>query len=463
MRFTKIRRIFAAQKLIEMQVDKQVIDQVNAIVKIQLVKADYQEKVEKTLKNYRKKANVPGFRPGMVPAGLINRMYGKAVLAEEVQNIVSEALFSYIKDNNINVLGEPLPSLEQSEINFDIQQDFEFSFDIAIAPELVFTMDKKDSVPYYTIDITDTMVDDQIKNLAGRNGSYEKAEKSEDRDVLKGSLKELNSQEEEISVEEAVLMPAYFKNEDEKAKLLGLAVGDSVVFNPSTAYDKSESELASLLKVSKEVAAKNTSDFVFVVKEITRYKEKEINQELFDLIYGKDVVNSEEEFREKVKESLVNQFAPESDYRFMVDSKDILVKKLKDVEFPVEFLKRWILTTKENQKAEEVEAEMPKMIEDLKWHLMKEKIVKENNLTVTDEDLLNTAKKITSAQFAQYGMMNVPEDLLSNYASDMLKKEESRTNIVDQTMSAAVAKWLKEVVKLNKKNISVEDFNKLYA
>jgi trigger factor len=463
LRFTKIRRIFAAQKLIEMQVDKQVIDQVNAIVKIQLVKADYQEKVEKTLKNYRKKANVPGFRPGMVPAGLINRMYGKAVLAEEVQNIVSEALFSYIKDNNINVLGEPLPSLEQSEINFDIQQDFEFSFDIAIAPELVFTMDKKDSVPYYTIDITDTMVDDQIKNLAGRNGSYEKAEKSEDRDVLKGSLKELNSQEEEISVEEAVLMPAYFKNEDEKAKLLGLAVGDSVVFNPSTAYDKSESELASLLKVSKEVAAKNTSDFVFVVKEITRYKEKEINQELFDLIYGKDVVNSEEEFREKVKESLVNQFAPESDYRFMVDSKDILVKKLKDVEFPVEFLKRWILTTKENQKAEEVEAEMPKMIEDLKWHLMKEKIVKENNLTVTDEDLLNTAKKITSAQFAQYGMMNVPEDLLSNYASDMLKKEESRTNIVDQTMSAAVAKWLKEVVKLNKKNISVEDFNKLYA
>jgi len=205
-----------------MQVDKQVIDQVNAVVKVQLMKADYQEKVEKTLKNYRKKANVPGFRPGMVPAGLINKMYGKSVLAEEVRNIVSEALYNYIKDNKISVLGEPLPSLTQSEIDFNTHEDFEFCFDIALSPELQFTLNKKDSVPYYSVEITDAMVDDQIKKLTGRNGSYEKAEKSEERDVLKGLLKEIQADgevtTEGISVEEAVLMPAYFKNEDEKRK-----------------------------------------------------------------------------------------------------------------------------------------------------------------------------------------------------------------------------------------------------
>ena len=465
--FTKIKCNFAAQKFIDMQVDKQVIDQVNAVVKVQLVKADYQEKVEKTLKNYRKKANVPGFRPGMVPAGLINKMYGKSILAEEVQNMISEALFNYIKENKINVLGEPLPSLTQSEINFETQEDFEFNFDIAISPELQFTLNKKDSVTYYNLDVTEAMVDEQVKTLAGRNGSHEKAEKSEEKDVIKGVLVEIMSDGtvglEGVYVEEAVLMPAYFKNEEEKAKMLGLGVGDTVIFNPAVAYNNNEGELASLLKVSKDVASKTKSDFSFEVKEITRYKEGEVNQVLFDMIYGKDVVSTVEEFRARVKESLESQFAPESDYRFMLDAKDVLLKKLSDVQYPVEFLKRWVLTTKENQNAEDVEAEMPKMIEDLKWHMMKEQIVKENNLTVSEEDLLETAKKVTRAQFAQYGMMNVPEDLLANYASDMLKKEESRSNILDQTMSSVVAAYLKNTIKLVEKKISVEDFNKLYA
>ena len=446
-----------------MQVDKQVIDSVNAILKVQLLKADYQEKVETTLKNYRKKANVPGFRPGNVPASLIRKMYGKAVLAEQVQNSVSEALYNYIKENQLSLLGEPLPSPEQAEIDFDNQEDFEFSFDIALSPELIFTINKKDTVSYYTIDVTDEMVENQVKSLASRNGSYLKVEKSEDKDVLKGLLFEIDSEGKGISVEDAVMMPSYFKNEDEKAKMIGLAVGDKVVFNPAAAYDNAEAEIASLLHVTKEVAKDIKSDFSFEVKEITRYQEGAIDQTLFDGIYGKDVVKTEEEFRAKVKESLESQFVPESDYRFMVDAKDVLLKKIKDVEFPVEFLKRWILTTKEDQKPEEIEAEMPKMIEDLKWHLMKEQIVKENSLTVTEEDLLETAKKVTRAQFAQYGMMNVPEDLLTGYASDMLKKEESKRNIVDQAMSTAVAVCLKGKVKLNAKGISVEDFNKLYA
>ena len=450
-----------------MNVDKQVIDPVNAVVKIQLLKADYQEKVENTLKTYRKKANVPGFRPGNVPTGLIKKMYGKAVLADEVQNAVSEALYNYIKENKLSILGEPLPSETQADIDFETQEDFEFNFDIALSPEISFTINKKDVVPYHTIEITDAMVDEQVKNLTARNGSYIKVEKSEDRDVLKGLLIEIQADGtvgvEGVSVEDAVMMPAYFKNDEEKAKMVGLSLGDTVVFNPAKAYDNAESEMASLLHLPKEVAKTVTSDFSFEVKEITRYQEGDLNQELFDQIYGKDVVKSEEEFRARVKESLESQFAPESDYRFMVDAEKVLAKKLSGVVFPVEFLKRWMLTTDKNRKAEEIEAEMPKMIEDLKWHLMKEQIVKENSLTVSEEDLLETAKKIARAQFAQYGMMTVPDDMLAGYAADMLKKEETKRNIIDQAMSTVVAAFLKDAVKVSDKQISVEDFNKLYA
>jgi len=448
-----------------MNVEKQVIDSVNAVVKIQLLKADYQEKVENTLKNYRKKANVPGFRPGMVPAGLIQKMYGKSVLAEAVQDAVSEALYNYIRDNQLNILGEPLPSEDQPTIDFDTQVDFDFAFDIALSPELDFTLTKKDSIPYYTITVTDEMVAEQAKALAARNGSYVKAEATEESDVIKGLLIEVQPNGtiglEGISVEDAVLTPKYFKNDEEKAKLIGLGVGDTVVFNPAKAYDHTESELASLLKVPKEVAKTVSTDFTFEIREITRYQEGELNQVLFDQLYGEGVVTSEEAFKTKIREQLENQFAPESDYRFMVDAEKALLKKAGDVPFPVDFLKRWMLET-QKRTDDKIDEEMPKMIEDLKWHLMKEKIVKDNNLTVSEEELLETAKKITRAQFAQYGMTNVPEDLLNGYAADMLKKEDSKRNIIDQSMSAVVAGFLKGAVKITEKKISVEDFNKLF-
>ena len=255
--------------LLKMKVEKQAIDSVNAVVTIQLEKADYQEKVEKTLKNYRKKANVPGFRPGNVPAGLIQKMYGKAILADEVQNLVSEALYNYIRDNKLNILGEPLPNESQAVIDFDTQDAFEFAFDIALAPELEFTLNKKDSVPYYMLQVTDEMVAEQVKNMAARNGNYVKVETTEEGDVVKGTLIEIQPDGkiglEGISVEDAVLMPRYFKNEEQKAKLVGLSVGDTVVFNPSIAYDNAETELASLLKLPKEAVKDVTTDFTFEI------------------------------------------------------------------------------------------------------------------------------------------------------------------------------------------------------
>ena len=467
MPFQRLEVFLRLKKFIKMNVDKQVIDSVNAVVKIQLLKADYQEKVDKTLKTYRKKANIPGFRPGNVPVSLIKKMYGKSVLAEEIQNTVSESLYNYIKENQLNVLGEPLPSLQQADINFDVQEDFEFSFDIALAPELKFTVDEKDVIPYYTIQVTDEMVSEQVKNIAAGNGSYIKVEKSEDRDILKGLLIEIQPDGkvgiDGISVEDAVLMPSYFKDEEEKQKMIGLGLGDTVVFNPGKAYNHTESELASLLHLSKEKAKEVDSDFSFEVKEITRYKEGDVDQKLFDQVYGKDIVKSEDEFRSKVKESLEVQLASQSDYRFMADAEKNLVEKLKDVVFPVEFLKRWMLTTDKKRKAEEIETEMPKMIEDLKWHLLKEQIVKDKSLSISDEDLLETARKFAQEQFTQYGMMNVPEDVLTGYAADMLKKEETKRNIVDQSVGIAVATYLKGAVKLENKQISIDEFNKLYA
>lgn len=445
-----------------MNVEKVVIDAVNAQIKINLTRADYQEKVEKTLKTYRQKANIPGFRPGMVPMGIIKKMYAKGVTADEVNKLLSDSLFNYIKDNNLNILGEPLPSADQKPQDLDTQEELEFVFDIALAPELNYSLNKKDTIPYYNITVTEDMVNAQVKSYAARGGRYEKVDVSQDGDSIKGDLKEISQAEDAVHVEGALILPTYFKDEDEKAKMIGVKVGDTVTYNPYKANDGSEAELASLLRLPKEKAKEVTSDFTFEVKEINRFVESDVNQDLFDQIYGKDTVKSEEEFRAKVREDIAAQFIPESDYRFMVDAEKKLVGKLSDVAFPEAFLKRWLLATDEKKTAESVDADMPKMIEELKWHLMKEDIAKKNDLKVGEEDIMETAKSITKAQFAQYGMANVPDDLLTQYAGEMLKKPEQLRNLEDQALSRKVADFLKTAVKLNVKEVSTEEFNKLF-
>ncbi|MBQ9201267.1 MAG: trigger factor [Bacteroidales bacterium] len=445
-----------------MNVEKVVIDAVNAQIKINLTRADYQEKVEKTLKTYRQKANIPGFRPGMVPMGIIKKMYAKGVTADEVNKLLSDSLFNYIKDNNLNILGEPLPSADQKPQDLDTQEELEFVFDIALAPELNYSLNKKDTIPYYNITVTEDMVNAQVKSYAARGGRYEKVDVSQDGDSIKGDLKEISQAEDAVHVEGALILPAYFKDEDEKAKMIGVKVGDTVTYNPYKANDGSEAELASLLRLPKEKAKEVTSDFTFEVKEINRFVESDVNQDLFDQIYGKDTVKSEEEFRAKVREDIAAQFIPESDYRFMVDAEKKLVGKLSDVAFPEAFLKRWLLATDKKKTAESVDADMPKMIEELKWHLMKEDIAKKNDLKVGEEDIMETAKSITKAQFAQYGMANVPDDLLTQYAGEMLKKPEQLRNLEDQALSRKVADFLKTAVKLNVKEVSTEEFNKLF-
>ena len=448
-----------------MNVSLKNIDAVSGIVKVEIVKADYADKVEKGLRNFRQKANVPGFRKGMVPMGMVKKMYGKSVLAEEVNKLVSEGLFGFIREKELNVLGEPLPNeTEQKEINFDLQEDFEFCFDVALAPEINVELSKEDTLPYYQIAVTSEMVEKQIESYRANFGNYDKVEEVEEKDMVKGMVVELENGEPKANglvVENAVIMPLYIKDAEEKAKFMGAKNNSVVVFNPSKAYDGTEAEIAAFLKVEKDQVASYTGDFSFEIVEITRHKEAELNEELFTRVFGEGVVSTAEEFTNKIKESLAEQFAPESDFKFLSDAKDLLVAKAGELAFPEAILKRFMLAQDERKTAESIDEDFPKVIEDLKFHLIKEKLVKENDLKVEEADITAFGKRVAKAQFAQYGMISVPEDVLDNYAKDMLKNKETLRNVIDRAVEEKLSSWLKEQVKLDVKEVSAEDFGKL--
>ena len=450
-----------------MNVSLQNIDKVSALLTVKLEKADYQEKVDKSLKSLRQKAQVPGFRPGMVPMSLVKKMYGKSVIAEEVNKALSEAVYKYIQDNNVSILGEPLPNEDkQPEIDFDTMEEFEFLFDIALAPEFKAEVDAKDKVDYYLIDVTEDMVNNQVKAYTQRNGKYEKVDVYEDKDMLKGLLAELdengNTKEGGIQVEGAVMMPSYMKNDEQKAIFANAKVNDVLVFNPHTAWEGNAAELSSLLKIDKEEAAEMKSNFSYQVEEVTRFVEGELTQEIFDQVCGKDVVKTEEEFRAKIKEVIANQFVADSDYKFLIDVRKMLMEKVGKLEFPDALLKRIMRMNNQDKDEKFVDDNYDKSIEELTWHLIKEQLVKANNIKVEQEDVVNMAKEATRAQFAQYGMMSVPEDLLENYAKEMLKKKESVEGLVNSVVETKLASALKSQVKLNNKTISAEEFNKMF-
>lgn len=450
-----------------MNVSFQNIDKVSGLLTVKLEKADYQEKVDKSLKTFRQKAQIPGFRKGMVPMSLVKKMYGKSVIAEEVNKLLSEKVYDYIKSNNVNMLGEPLPNEEKQQvIDFDTMEEFEFVFDIALAPEFKAEVSNTDKVDYYTIEVTDEMVENQVKAYTQRNGKYDQVSAYEDNDMLKGLIAELdengNTKEGGIQVEGAVLMPSYMKNEEQKAIFANAKVNDVLVFNPNAAYDGHDAEIASLLKIEKEAAAEMKSNFSFQVEEITRFVPGDLNQELFDQVFGKDAVKTEEEFRAKVKEGIAAQFVADSDYKFLIDARKMLMEKVGKLEFPDALLKRIMLLNNKEKGEEFVAENYEKSVEELTWHLIKEQLVKDNEIKVEQEDVINIAKDATKAQFAQYGMMTVPEDILENYAQEMLKKKENVDGLVGRVVEAKLATALKAKVTLNNKTVSMEEFNKMF-
>ncbi len=403
------------------------IDAVNATVTIQLVEADYAERVEKTLKDYRKKANVPGFRPGMAPMGLVKKMYGRGVKADELNRLLQETIYNYITENKLDILGEPLPHDEDKAIDFENDKEFEFKFDLGLAPEFEPNLTKRDSLKLYNITITDEMIDNQVKNYAQRYGNYNQVDEAVENDMLKGDMLELNAEgkvnEEGIKVADAVLSAQYIKDADQKAIFANAKKNSVVVFNPKKAFENN-AEVSSMLKISKEQAETLTSDFQFEIKGITHYEESPVDQSLFDKVYGEGNVKSLEEFRTKVAEGIKDSYKEDSDYKFSIDAKEHFVRKMDKLTFPEAFLKRWVLATNENMTEETVERDFKLMLDDLKWYIFKNKVAQANELKVEKEDINAFARRMAKIQFAQYGMTSVPENILDNYAQEMMKKQK---------------------------------------
>lgn len=442
-------------------------DKINGQMTLVVEEADYKENVEKQLKDYRKKANVPGFRPGQAPMGMIKRQFGTAVKVDVINKLVGEEMYKYIQDNKIQMLGEPLPSEKQEQQDLESAGPYTFVFDIAVAPELKAKLTKKDKIEYYNIEVDDKLVNEQVDMFASRAGHYDKVETydAEQNDMLKGDLRELdadgNAKENGVVVEGAVLMPKYIKVEDQKKLFDGAKVGSVITFNPKEAYEGNEAEVSSLLKIDREKVAEMNSNFTYLVTEISRYVKAEVNQELFDNVYGKDEVKSEEEFRNKISEGLKEQLKLNSDYKFLLDVRAHCEKNNEKAVYPDALLKKIMKHNNPDKDDEFVEKNYEQSIKELTWHLVKEALVGQTKIKIEDADVKEATKEAARMQFAQYGMSNVPEEYLDNYVQELLKKKESVNQFVDRAIDVKLTSALKDVVTIEEKSISLDDFNKM--
>ena len=443
-----------------MNISFEAPDKINGLMTITLETADYQPEVDKTLKDYRKRANIPGFRPGQAPMAMIKRQFGPSVKVEAVNKLLGEKLYEYVRENKIQMLGEPLPSEQQEQLDFESDQPLTFKFDIAVAPAFEAKLSAKDKVPFYNIKVDDKLIDQQVEMYQSRGGQYEKVEQYDDeqRDMLKGDLREIDGT---IEVADAVLMPQYIKVDDQKKLFKDCKLGDIITWNPRKAYPESDVEVSSLMKIQKDEVKDHEGDFTFQITEISRFVKAEVNQTLFDQVFGEGNVKDEKEFRQKIADQISEQFKADSDYKFLLDIREHMEKKVGKLEFPEAILKRVMMNNNKDKGADFVEKNFDASIKELGWHLIKEQLVAAQDIKVDDADLKNVAKEAARAQFAQYGMSNIPDEYLENYASGMLKKRENVDGLVDRAVDVKLTAALKSVVKLDEKDITLEDFQKM--
>lgn len=441
------------------------IDNVNGVITLSIEEKDYQEKVKKELKQIGMKHPLPGFRPGHVPASLLQKKYGKDVLVEIVNREIYDNLVNYIQENKLNILGEPIIS-NAEEVNFDTMKDFSFKFEVGFAPEVSLKLDNTVTVPYYNIEVDQKMVDQQNEMLCKRFGKQVKGEQVDATALVKGSMVELDEngavKENGLNVESTIVAPQYFKSEDEKAKFADKKLGDEIVFNPWATCEGNLGELSSMMNVDRE-QADIKSDFKLTVNEILVNQPAELNQELFDAVFGKDSCKNEEEYFAKLKEMIAGQLVNDSNFRFTVDAEKVLREQVGALELPTEFLKKWLVRQDNKYTAENIDEEFTKMVPQLEWQLIKEQAAKQLDVKVNDEDLLADAKRIAYQQFAQYGMTNIPEDMIEKYAKDILENKEYRSQIVQQSVDNKLYAEIKNAVKLDEKTVNVEEFNALFA
>jgi trigger factor len=448
-----------------MNITRENIDDLNTILKVKIGKTDYEEKVENVLKDYRKKANIKGFRPGMVPIGLVKKMYGRAVEIDEINKIVTENIQKYITDEKLEILGDPLPKTdEQEKFDFDTQEEFTFSFELGLAPAIELKLNKKTKVNQYEIIVDEKMKNDYLENYTRRFGELRGAETAEEKDVLKGRLEAIDNNgdliPEGLMIESTSLSIDIIQDKKIKKQFIGKNLNDTVDFDVKKAFPN-DTEIAGLLHIKKEEAQAVEGNFRFTINEISRFHPAELNTELFNRIYGEGVVNSEEEFMKKLEEEIAANLKRESDYRLMIDIKALALEKT-EFQLPEAFLKKWLLRVNENTTEEQIEKEFESFRKDLSWQLIRNKIARDNEVKISEEELLTEAANITRYQFQQYGLYYATDEQIANYAKETLKREEDAKRIADKILEEKVILILKDIVKLESKSVTIDEFNKLF-
>jgi len=447
-----------------MNITRENIDELNAVLKVNIEKDDYEEKMETVLKDYRKKASIKGFRPGMVPIGLVKKMYGKAVQFEEINKLVSESISKYLSDEKLEVLGDPIPKADENgNIDFEKQENFTFTFEIGIAPAFEITLNKKNKLTYYEVIVDEKMRNDYIENYRRRFGEYKKSDSSDEKDLLRGTIVALDDKNDPIEgtkIENISLPVANIKDDSIKNSFIARRISDFVDFDLRAAFP-TDNEVAALLMMKQNEVAAITGTVRFTINEINRFEPAEINKDLFDKVFGEGVVSTEEEFIKKAENEIKNSLKRESDYKLLIDAKKLALDK---IEFPLPepFLKRWLLKVNEKATAEQIDTEFESFKQDLHWQLIRNKIAKENEIKITEEDLLVEAANLTRYQFQQYGLLYAKYEQIENYAREMLKREDDAKRIAEKLLDEKVGNHIREIIKINDKQVTVEEFNKLF-
>ncbi|MFW6259564.1 MAG: trigger factor [Tangfeifania sp.] len=448
-----------------MNITRENTDNVNAVLKITIEKPDYEPKVEEKLKEYRQKADMPGFRPGKAPLGLIKKRFGKSLLIEEVNTLLSQKLTSYLMEEKLQILGEPLANEEQQKpIDWDKDENFEFVFDIALAPEIEIPLDEKDKISYYKIKVSDEMVDEQVEMIRSQLGENKEVDEVKEKGLVRGDFVQLDEEgneiEDGIRPEGVLLAIDLIKNKDIQKEFIGKKKGDTVVFDPVKAYEDVH-EVQHMLNISHEQAHDLNSEFKFTINEPLVFEKAELNEELYKKIYGEDTdIKTEEDLRKRLEKELAANLVHSSEQRFATDVRDTLIEKT-NPELPEAFLKRWLRVANKDVTEEQIENDFDGFLKDLKWQLIKDNLIKENELKVEEEEAFDFAKQLAQAQYAQYGIPNVPEDQLESFAKMILEKQEEKERLYNKLLEDKVVAVVKDKVSLDEKEVTQEEFTEL--
>ena len=439
-----------------MNISQEKIDNLNTVVTINIKPEDYQPRVEKAIKDHAKKAKIPGFRPGMVPPSHIKKMYGKSILVDEVNNMLSDTLNSYLEEQQMQVLGQPLPKVDNKEYAWDFSDDFVFNYEVGLAPAFDIDFSSNDKVTQYVIKAEKATLDERVKNLRRAYGKMTNPDVSAEGDVLYAELVQLSPDgsvfEEGITGTTSVRLDDV-KDAKAKKSLIGLKKGDDVVVDIQKIVDAITTKDKSQFEEAK-------SNFRLSVKNVNRLEESELNQEFFDKLFGEGKVTSEEAFLEEITKEVEGMFGQDADRKLQNDLYKLAIEKAK-FELPDDFLKRWLKATNEKLSEEELTGGYDDFAKNLKWTLIENKIITDNKLEIKYEEVFALAKQRLDAQFRMYSPQPLSEEQLGQYTVQFLQNKEQANKIFEEVKALKVLDYLKSIVTLDQKEISDKKFAEL--